>query len=96
LPNRTNAPRSGCAPLRRGYDRALDGVALLFAALADGVVKGAGIYKRCSPGPTVAAAIAGVLWWFLFNPTVGILSRGLAAIGIDWNTTSIPVRRWRW
>lgn len=62
------------------------GFALLFAVLADGVVKGAAIYKSLLTWPyAVAPAIAGVLWWFLFNPTIGILSRGLAAIGIDWN-----------
>ncbi|MGO4737071.1 sn-glycerol-3-phosphate ABC transporter permease UgpA [Bosea sp. 2KB_26] len=62
------------------------GLALLFAVLADGVVKGAAIYKSLLTWPyAVAPAIAGVLWWFLFNPTIGIFSRALAAIGIDWN-----------
>lgn len=62
------------------------GLALLFAVLADGVVKGAAIYKSLLTWPyAVAPAIAGVLWWFLFNPTIGLLSRALAAIGIDWN-----------
>jgi sn-glycerol 3-phosphate transport system permease protein len=62
------------------------GFALLFAALADSVVKGASIYKSLLIWPyAVAPAIAGVLWWFLFNPTIGIFSRALAAVGIDWN-----------
>jgi sn-glycerol 3-phosphate transport system permease protein len=62
------------------------GVALLLAVLADGIVKGAAIYKSLLIWPyAVAPAIAGVLWWFLFNPTIGIFSRGLAAIGVDWN-----------
>lgn len=62
------------------------GFALLFAVLADSVVKGAAIYKSLLTWPyAVAPAIAGVLWWFLFNPTIGIFSRALAAIGIDWN-----------
>jgi sn-glycerol 3-phosphate transport system permease protein len=61
-------------------------LALLFAVLADGVVKGASIYKSLLIWPyAVAPAIAGVLWWFLFNPTIGILSRGLSQIGVDWN-----------
>lgn len=62
------------------------GFALLFAVLADSVVKGASIYKSLLIWPyAVAPAIAGVLWWFLFNPTIGIFSRALSAIGIDWN-----------
>jgi sn-glycerol 3-phosphate transport system permease protein len=62
------------------------GFALLFAVLADGVVKGAAVYKSLLTWPyAVAPAIAGVLWWFLFNPTIGLFSRALAAIGIDWN-----------
>jgi sn-glycerol 3-phosphate transport system permease protein len=65
------------------------GFALLFAVLADGVVKGASIYKSLLIWPyAVAPAIAGVLWWFLFNPTIGVLARGLAQIGIDWNHNS--------
>ena len=62
------------------------GFALLFAVLADRGLKGAGFYKSMLTWPyAVAPAIAGVLWWFLFNPTIGILSRGLAEIGITWN-----------
>src|SRR5262249_6498711 len=33
----------------------------------------------------VAPAIAGVLWLFLFNPTIGILGYWLNSIGIQWN-----------
>ena len=33
----------------------------------------------------VAPAVAGVLWLFLFDPTLGILPELLSAIGIDWN-----------
>ncbi len=62
------------------------GFSLLFAVLADRVLKGAGWYKSMLTWPyAVAPAIAGVLWWFLFNPTIGILARGLAEIGITWN-----------
>jgi len=62
------------------------GFALLFAVLADSAVKGASIYKSLLIWPyAVAPAIAGVLWWFLFNPTIGIFSRALSAVGIDWN-----------
>jgi len=54
--------------------------------LADGFVKGAGLYKAVIVWPyAVAPAIAGVLWWFLFNPTIGVLPRLLEPLGIVWN-----------
>ena len=33
----------------------------------------------------VAPAIAGVLWLFLFNPSVGIVAAALRRSGVDWN-----------
>jgi sn-glycerol 3-phosphate transport system permease protein len=33
----------------------------------------------------VAPAIAGVLWWFLFNPSIGIIAYVLHQSGIGWN-----------
>ena len=33
----------------------------------------------------IAPAIAGVLWIFLFNPSIGIVADRLRAVGIDWN-----------
>ena len=33
----------------------------------------------------MAPAIAGVLWIFMFHPSLGMLARGLRALGIDWN-----------
>src|SRR6516164_10586833 len=45
---------------------------LLFAVMADRVVRGAAFYKTVLLLPyTVAPAVAGVLWLFLFNPSVG-------------------------
>ncbi len=62
------------------------GVALPLAVLADRVVKGAAVYKALIIWPyAVAPAIAGVLWWFLFNPTIGVLPRLLAPLGVVWN-----------
>ncbi len=59
---------------------------LLFAVMADRVIKGAATYKTLLIWPyAVAPAIAGVLWWFLFNPTIGILAYLLRSIGYDWN-----------
>jgi sn-glycerol 3-phosphate transport system permease protein len=59
---------------------------LLFAVMADKVVRGAGLYKTVLMLPyAVAPAIAGVLWLFLFNPSVGILAVALRRLGIEWN-----------
>lgn len=60
--------------------------ALLFAVMADHVIRGATTYKTLLIWPyAVAPAIAGVLWWFLFNPSVGILAYLLQGLGYDWN-----------
>ena len=62
------------------------GVALALAVLANGVVRGANTYRTLLIWPyAVAPAIAGVLWLFMFHPSIGLLGRGLNAIGIDWN-----------
>lgn len=62
------------------------GLALLFAAMADYVIRGASGYKTMLIMPyAVAPAIAGVLWWFLFNPSIGIIAYLLKQSGYDWN-----------
>ncbi len=61
-------------------------VALLLAVMADRVVHGATLYKTLLIWPyAVAPAVAGVLWLFMFAPSVGIVSYGLRALGFDWN-----------
>jgi sn-glycerol 3-phosphate transport system permease protein len=61
-------------------------VSLVLAVLADRVVRGAGLYKLLLIWPyAVAPAIAGVLWMFLFNPTLGVVAYWLRRAGIDWN-----------
>lgn len=61
-------------------------LALLLAVMADRVIKGATSYKTLLIWPyAVAPAVAGVLWWFIFNPTIGILTYGLSVLGYDWN-----------
>jgi len=61
-------------------------IALLLAMQADKHIKGAAIYKTLLIWPyAVAPAIAGVLWLFMFQPSLGVLARGLRALGIDWN-----------
>jgi sn-glycerol 3-phosphate transport system permease protein len=59
---------------------------LLFAVLADRVIKGATIYRGALLWPyAVAPAVAGVLWLFLFSPANGILALWLRALGYEWN-----------
>ena len=61
-------------------------IALLLAATADWIIRGALTYKTLLIWPyAVAPAVAGVLWGFMFNPTVGILSCALRQGGIGWN-----------
>jgi sn-glycerol 3-phosphate transport system permease protein len=60
--------------------------ALLFAVMADRVIRGAGAYKTLLIWPyAVAPALAGVLWGFMFNPTIGVVAYVLNAIGYNWN-----------
>jgi len=59
---------------------------LLFAVMADRVVRGAAFYKTVLLLPyAIAPAIAGVLWMFLFNPSIGVVAYWLTRAGIDWN-----------
>jgi len=61
-------------------------LSLLLAVFADRVIRGANIYKTLLIWPyAVAPAIAGVLWLFLFNPTLGIIAVWLHRADIDWN-----------
>ncbi|MBM3368500.1 MAG: sn-glycerol-3-phosphate ABC transporter permease UgpA [Betaproteobacteria bacterium] len=61
-------------------------IALLLAVMADRVVRGAIVYKTLLILPyAVAPAVAGVLWLFLFAPSVGIVSYALRKVGLDWN-----------
>jgi sn-glycerol 3-phosphate transport system permease protein len=64
-------------------------ISLLLAVMADRVIRGAGIYKTFLVWPyAVAPAVAGVLWGFLFNPSVGIVAWLLRGIGVDFNYVS--------
>jgi sn-glycerol 3-phosphate transport system permease protein len=61
-------------------------VSLMLAVMADRVVKGSGLYRTLLIWPyAVAPAIAGVLWLFMFAPSIGIVSFWLRAVGVDWN-----------
>jgi sn-glycerol 3-phosphate transport system permease protein len=62
------------------------GISLMLAVFADRIVKGALIYKTLLIWPyAVAPAVAGVLWLFMFAPSVGVVSYWLRTMGVDWN-----------
>ncbi len=61
-------------------------ISLLLATMADRVVRGALAYKTLLIWPyAVAPAVAGVLWAFMFAPSIGIVTYALKRFGIDWN-----------
>jgi sn-glycerol 3-phosphate transport system permease protein len=61
-------------------------IALLFAVQADKHIKFATGYKTLLIWPyAVAPAIAGVLWLFMFQPSLGLVSQALRAAGFEWN-----------
>ena len=61
-------------------------VSMMLAVMADRVTKGSGIYKTLLIWPyAVAPVVAGVLWLFMFAPSIGVVSYALRAMGIDWN-----------
>ena len=61
-------------------------VSLLLAVFADRVIRAAVVYKTLLIWPyAVAPAVAGVLWLFMFAPSVGVVSYALRKAGIEWN-----------
>ena len=61
-------------------------LSLGLAAMADRVMRGALAYKTLLIWPyAVAPAVAGVLWAFMFAPSIGIVTYVLRRAGIDWN-----------
>ncbi len=62
------------------------GIALLMAVMADGRFTVAGVYKTLLIWPyAVAPAIAGVLWLFMFQPSLGVVAQAIKRMGVDWN-----------
>ncbi|HOB01851.1 MAG TPA: sn-glycerol-3-phosphate ABC transporter permease UgpA [Casimicrobium huifangae] len=60
--------------------------ALLFAVMAERVIRGATFYRTVLVLPyAIAPAVAGVLWLFMFSPSIGVVAYGLKKLGIDWN-----------
>src|SRR3954447_7092263 len=60
--------------------------ALLLATQADKNLKAAPSFKTLLIWPyAVAPAVAGVLWLFMFHPSLGTLARPLRWMNFDWN-----------
>ncbi|MBT4934396.1 MAG: sn-glycerol-3-phosphate ABC transporter permease UgpA [Rhodospirillaceae bacterium] len=60
--------------------------ALVLAAMADRVIKGATTYRTLLIWPyAVAPVLSGALWVFMFDPTLGIFTYMLGAFGYEWN-----------
>ena len=61
-------------------------VSLLLATMANRVIRGALAYKTFLIWPyAVASAVAGVVFSFLFAPSVGIVTFALKQVGVNWN-----------
>lgn len=64
-------------------------VALLLAVLVNRMLRSRDTYTTFLVWPyAIAPAIAGILWWFIFNPSIGILPYFLEMLGISWNHRS--------
>ena len=62
------------------------GLSLVLAFFADRIIKGGLLYKTFLVVPyAVAPAVAGVLWVFMFSPSLGVVAYALGHIGINWN-----------
>ena len=62
------------------------GLALLLALAVDRMLGSARIYTTLLVWPyAVAPVVAGIMWWFIFNPTIGIMPYVLRQMGYDWN-----------
>ena len=61
-------------------------LSLLLAVAVNRVLKSNRAYTTLLVWPyAVAPVVVGILWWFMFNPTIGIAPYMLRGLGIDWN-----------
>ena len=62
------------------------GLALALAVAANRIIQSAIPYRTMLIWPyAVAPALAGVVWYFLMNPSLGIVAYWLRGAGVDWN-----------
>ena len=72
-------------------------ISLLLATMADRVLRGALAYKTLLIWPyAVAPAVAGVLWAFLFAPSIGIVTYVLKRSASTGTGSSTATRRCSW
>ena len=61
-------------------------IALVLSAVAEHIVRGSTFYRTFLIWPyAVAPVVAGSLWLFLFDPTIGVVTDLLDWFGIEWN-----------
>ena len=61
-------------------------VSLLLAASVNRLLRAGKTYTTLLVWPyAVAPVVAGILWWFMFNPTIGIVPYLLQLVDIRWN-----------
>lgn len=62
------------------------GMSLGLAVAANRALRAAQTYRTLLIWPyAVAPALAGVIWYFLMNPSMGIVAYWLKALGVEWN-----------
>lgn len=62
------------------------GLSLILAAAASRMLRSSQAYTTLLVWPyAVAPVVAGIMWWFIFNPTIGLLPYLLRGLGYDWN-----------
>lgn len=61
-------------------------ISLVLAIFADRIIRFAMVYKTLLIIPyAVAPVIAGVLWVFMFSPSIGVVAYYLGELGYEWN-----------
>ena len=61
-------------------------VSLVLAIFADRIIRFAMVYKTLLIVPyAVAPVIAGVLWVFMFSPSIGVVTYYMGKLGYEWN-----------
>lgn len=61
-------------------------LALVLAVSANSLLKSRSLYTTLLVWPyAVAPALAGVLFWFMFNPTIGLIPYLLEGVGYHWD-----------
>jgi sn-glycerol 3-phosphate transport system permease protein len=62
-------------------------ISLCLAVFADRVVRGSTFYRTLLIWPyAVAPAVAGVIWLFLFSPSIGVVAYWLREGGVNWDS----------